>query len=230
LKDRTLLIDIGNSRIKLTFAGPTPPRDFAVIKKEKLKEKLIYSGAELIIYSSVNPEVEKIVLSIDSIEKKRISADKIDKPKLNYYPISSLGDDRVANILSAYKLYGETVAVVDFGTAITVDIIKNGEYIGGGIFPGISLLLESLNIGTKLVKPDSFKPQLKPGKSTKESVSSAITNSIVGMIKNYLNLNRVRNLVFTGGYGRIFLRYFRSAHYDPLLTLKGLYFYGQLFL
>ncbi len=230
MKDKTLLIDIGNSRIKLTHAGSTPPRDFAVIKKDRFKERLLVSEAELIIYSSVNPDVEKILLSIDSIEKKRISAEKIDKPKLNYYPVSSLGDDRLANILSAYKLYGETVAVVDFGTAITVDIIKNGEHIGGGIFPGISLLLKALNAGTQLVKPDSFNPQLIPGKSTNKSVSSAITNSIVGMIKNYLRIERVRKLVFTGGYGRVFLKYFRTAHYDPLLTLKGLYFYGQLFL
>jgi pantothenate kinase type III len=49
-----------------------------------------------------------------------------------YRNLSNLGADRIANAVGAYFDYGKDVAVVDFGTATTIDFVtSNGEYLGG---------------------------------------------------------------------------------------------------
>src|SRR5436309_2735606 len=43
-----------------------------------------------------------------------------------------VGADRIANAVAAYERFGDACIVVDFGTAITYDVVSTaGEYLGG---------------------------------------------------------------------------------------------------
>ena len=55
---------------------------------------------------------------------------RLDNPR-------ELGADRLVNAVAAYERFGGPCAVVDFGTAITFDVVSaEGEYLGGVIGPG----------------------------------------------------------------------------------------------
>ena len=56
-----------------------------------------------------------------------------------------VGADRIVNALAAFELIGGPVIAVDFGTATTFDCVsKDGEYLGGVIFPGMHTSMEAL--------------------------------------------------------------------------------------
>ena len=56
-----------------------------------------------------------------------------------------IGDDRIVNMIYAKKNLKNSVIVIDFGTATTLDVLnKKGIYNGGVITPGIDLSLKSL--------------------------------------------------------------------------------------
>jgi type III pantothenate kinase len=56
-----------------------------------------------------------------------------------------VGADRIVNSLAAFELLGGPVIAVDFGTATTFDCVsKDGEYLGGAIFPGIHTSMAAL--------------------------------------------------------------------------------------
>ena len=56
-----------------------------------------------------------------------------------------VGADRIVNGVAAFQKYGGPCIVVDFGTAITFDVISaKCEYLGGAIAPGIGITSEAL--------------------------------------------------------------------------------------
>ena len=63
-----------------------------------------------------------------------------------------IGADRLANAAAVAKLYGYPAIVVDFGTAVTFDIISaRGAYIGGAIAPGLEAMTNFLYQRTALL-------------------------------------------------------------------------------
>src|SRR5260370_11774607 len=56
-----------------------------------------------------------------------------------------VGADRIVNGVAAFHKYGGPCIVVDFGTAITFDVVSERcEYLGGGIAPGLGISSEAL--------------------------------------------------------------------------------------
>jgi len=67
--------------------------------------------------------------------------------QINYHPPDSLGTDRICSASAAFEKYrgeSETLAVIDFGTATTFNIISKGVFEGGLILPGFGLYKNSL--------------------------------------------------------------------------------------
>src|ERR671932_1031491 len=57
-----------------------------------------------------------------------------------------IGPDRLVNAVAGYERAGGPCVVVDFGTAVTHDVVsRDGEYLGGVIFPGVEISLEALS-------------------------------------------------------------------------------------
>ena len=56
-----------------------------------------------------------------------------------------IGPDRLVNAVAGFEKVGGACVVVDFGTAVTHDVVsEDGEYLGGVIFPGVEISLEAL--------------------------------------------------------------------------------------
>ena len=83
-----------------------------------------------------------------------------------------LGADRIAAAAGACGLFGAPVAVIDFGTATTLNFIGNGnKYKGGAIMPGLELMRKSLFSDTaQLPDVTVFKPMSPLGKDTVECI------------------------------------------------------------
>ena len=97
---------------------------------------------------------------------------------LNPYEI---GADLVANAVAALQKYGKLTTIIDFGTAITFDLIsKNKEYLGGVIAPGMELTSKSLHLHTALLpEVPLVKPKRVRGTNTKTCIQSGIYYSSI---------------------------------------------------
>lgn len=148
-----------------------------------------------------------------------------------YDPPSAVGADRLANAVAAESLVGSPAIVVDFGTAVTLDVVSSQkEYLGGSILPGIYLALESLAGKTsKLPAIDlSEESPQAIGKTTPESLRSGVllgtagaVESLIGRIK--LELGGDAAVVATGGLATRIAGLCPSIHrVEPHLTLDGL--------
>ena len=55
---------------------------------------------------------------------------------IHYDNPQEVGADRIADAVAAFEKYGGPCIVLDFGTAITFDVVsEKGEYLGGAIAP-----------------------------------------------------------------------------------------------
>ena len=139
-----LLIDNSNSFTKFALASRT-----ALVATRKLRTRDLDSGSlsrtlrgwrfDSVVMCSVVPEKGALLathlrahpfLAVNARTRLGIG---IEYPKPR-----TIGADRLANAVSATHFYGAPVVVVDFGTAVTFDIIsRDRNYIGGVIAPGL---------------------------------------------------------------------------------------------
>lgn len=240
---KLLAIDIGNTTTV-----------FGIFEGENLKEKwkvsshrertedewwiliknTVGEGFDDVVISSVVPPITEVLRS--AFEKHWGKTPLFLEPGVRtglsivYDPPSSVGADRVANAVAGVRKYGFPLIIVDFGTAITFDVIsKKGEYIGGAIAPGARISSEALFTRTaKLPKVELSRPARVIGKNTVESIQSGLYYGFIGMVEGILNnlfheLGGKVRVIATGGEGEIFFSAIKAIElYDPDLTLEGL--------
>ncbi len=141
-----------------------------------------------------------------------------------------VGADRLVNAVSAVRVYGKPLIIVDIGTAITFDAIDSeGAYQGGVIFPGIKISMEALFLkASKLPRVDIDRPEKAIGKTTVQSMQSGAVRGYVGALTGIITdiqkeLGGGARVVATGGMGRMMAEYCSLIDVvDPNLTLEGL--------
>lgn len=249
-----LAIDIGNTNISFGIFSATNrggfaenygerkervARRFDILTKDynfqKLKKRL--SGAVNINDSIVCSVVPKATEALEK-DLKRLSGKppyiigkNIEVPIKNLYRRpGEVGQDRLVNAYAGVALYGFPLIVVDFGTAVTFDVIsKNKEYSGGMILPGLRISLSVLAQETALLpKIHLQSPKEFIGSSTKESMLSgivygfaALTDDLTKRIKGKIGTKAL--VIGTGGDINLIGRYCRMLDkIDKDLTLKGL--------
>ncbi len=143
-----------------------------------------------------------------------------------------LGADRLVNAVAAHDRLGGPCVSVDFGTAITYDVVSAaGEYVGGIITPGIEISMEALTErGAKLPKIDLAEPRMVIGKSTVDAIRSGIVYGFAGQVDGIIG--RIRGemgdglrTIATGGLAEHVVPFTAPGvieEVDDLLTLKGL--------
>lgn len=234
-----LTIDIGNTNISFGVF-----RDNKIIKRFNLPTK-DYSFRELkgvvgdikiadTIICSVVPDAAKTVEN-DLIKLLRkqpyITGENIKVPINNRYRNpQQTGQDRLVNAYAGIMLYGAPLIVVDFGTAVTFDIItKNKEYLGGMILPGMAISLQILAERTALLpKVKLNKPREFIGRDTKNSMLSGIVYGFAALsdelgerIKH--KIEGSAKTLGTGGNIKLISQYCEKLDIiDKDLTLKGL--------
>jgi type III pantothenate kinase len=233
-----LLVDISNSYTKLAFASITRLSAPVRIATARLSSHAVTGflrrrKIRKVVVSSVVPEknaailraAKKIeVICLDSTLKLGIGID-YPKPK-------SIGADRLANAVAVTELYGFPAIVVDFGTAVTFDIIScRRKYIGGVIAPGLEAMTNFLYQRTALLPKIALKePRSAIGKSTIEAMLAGAVIGYRGLVREILAQIREEqfprnklHVVATGGYARLIARELPEiGAIKPHLTLEGL--------
>ncbi len=239
-----ILVDIGNTSLHFGVEKDgSIIEDFRVYKKDFNRKNLRnilsrYPGQDIIV-CSVAPSVLGYFRKLK--RKVYIIGEDIKIPIKSYYNKDEIGQDRLINAFAANSIYPRAKIIVDFGTAITIDILsKKGSYLGGLILPGINLYLNSLSqcelLPDKLIYKNkySFIP-----KNTRESIFAGIGESFPIMINSLVHKyiktlgkkqhSKIRVIV-TGGESPLLIRKLDFPYiYDPLLTLKGVLFLKKQF-
>jgi type III pantothenate kinase len=239
-----LLIDISNSFTKLAFASKTKigrrqkvatPRFDGNFLRHFINRRRIDRWIVSSVVPKKNREVQKAagktkVLWLNSRLKLGVGID-YPKPK-------SIGADRLANAAAIAALYGCPAIVVDFGTAVTFDIVSEGKnYIGGVIAPGLEAMTNFLYQRTALLPKLSLKePHRAIGRSTIDAMRSGavlgyrgLVREIIARIKAERFSRRKVHVVATGGYAELIsgrLPEIEAVHRE--LTLEGLRIVGNL--
>ncbi len=187
-----------------------------------------------VILSSVVPKATvplKQALKPLVTPRPLVVGESIRAPILNRYRIpSQVGQDRLVDAAAAYDLYGGPVIVVDFGTAVTIDLVsKKKEYLGGIIVPGIEIALEALTTRAALLpKIELIPPRELLGRDTIGSMRSGIFFGYSALCDGLVARLKAKHgpkakVVATGGHAPLIAPYCRTVQkINPHLTLQGL--------
>jgi type III pantothenate kinase len=118
----------------------------------------------------------------------QLTSDTLRGVGVRYPKPRTIGQDRLANALAARHHFGDPVLVVDFGTAVTFDVVdRAGDYIGGIIAPGLAAMTDYLHEKTALLPRIRIRePRAVVGKDTEQAM-------LVGAVHGYRGL--VRGLI-----------------------------------
>lgn len=150
---------------------------------------------------------------------------------INYPRPATIGADRLANAVAARHHFGAPVVVVDFGTAVTFDVVdRAGDYVGGIIAPGLAAMTDYLHEKTALLPRIRIREvQSVIGKSTEQAMRVGAVQGYRGLIQELIRaLKRELKaprlpVVATGGCAELIgARLKVITAVDPLLTLEGL--------
>jgi type III pantothenate kinase len=141
-----------------------------------------------------------------------------------------VGADRLVNAVAAYERLGGPCVIVDFGTAITYDVVgARGEYVGGIIAPGVEISMEALTSRAAAIpKIDLTPPRALIGKSTVEAIRSGVIFGFAAQVDGMLGrlreeLGDETAAVATGGLAGAIVPFCELIDdVDPMLTLTGL--------
>jgi type III pantothenate kinase len=142
----------------------------------------------------------------------------------------TIGADRLANAVGVASRFGAPAVVVDFGTAVTFDIVSHlRQYIGGVIAPGLGAMTEYLYQRTALLpRINLSEPTNIIGKSTKEAMLAGAIFGYRGLVRQIVTeivgkLEGKAHIVATGSYASLIAAKLPELQIvDPDLTLEGL--------
>ncbi len=237
-----LVIDVGNTSTKVGLVGSKGiVREVEMLTANILRSKSklpFVKQAEGAIIASVVPHA---LLPLRRLLKKAgvshpiVVSSKLDLGIGIRYPNpKSIGADRLVNAVAAAALYRTPAIVVDFGTAVTFDVISaRGDYLGGVIAPGVRVLTNYLHDHTALLPHISLsEPRRAIGKSTVEAMRAGAVIGYRGLIRTILSsvkrelegkTRKKVHIIATGGHSSLIASGIAEIEkIDPHLTLKGL--------
>ncbi len=237
--ERVLVVDIGNRWVKTyitvgdELGGRWSYPTGGVEWSNRLREIAERSACAAAVLVSVVPDAGELALAIlqrAQIETTVVSGDMDLPVKVEYASPERLGADRVAVAVGAWHFYGDqadTVVVVDAGTAVTVDLVRQGKYHGGAILPGIDMMTDALHRRAAQLPQVTrrTKPQF-PGKGTEQSIAAGVYAAVAGAVDflwhRYTKRAKRGVLVMTGGDAERISPLVKAPHLvDPLLLVKG---------
>jgi len=150
---------------------------------------------------------------------------------IDYPKPGSIGPDRLANAVAARNRFGAPVVIVDFGTAVTFDVVNRaGNYAGGIIAPGLAAMTDYLHEKTALLPRITIREiKASVGKSTEQAMLIGAVHGYRGLVRELIaelkRELRVKELpvVATGGYAKLIAAKLPEiSAVAPDLTLEGL--------
>lgn len=243
-----LAIDIGNTNIvlgciednilfvsRLTTNKQATEDEYAInfhniLNIKKIDPKSINGAIISSVVPSINSAICEAVKAITGHEPLIVGPGiktglniKLDNP-------AQLGSDRVVGAVAAIAQYPKPIIVIDMGTATTFCAInKQGEHLGGIIYPGVKISLDALTqMASNLSGISLTKPKKVIGSNTAESMKSGILYGNAAMIDGMIDrfeeeLGSAATIVATGGLSGTIIPFCKhKIIFDNDLLLKGL--------
>lgn len=232
-----LIVDIGNTVIKLAVVDQINVFDFAQCTNHEFKSTLKSLRTKYpFLKQAVKSEVGFFDKTNDDLLFELYNVYSITKdtrlPFENEYQSNSLGVDRKSLVTGAlnFKDENQAILIVSLGTCITYDYLDaSNTYLGGAISPGIKLRYESLHNFTQNL------PLLTPemqghfiGNNTQSAIHNGVLNGVIqeikGTQKQYKKMNLNLTCLLTGGDAQLLHPYLKSRFFaTPFLMLHGIY-------
>jgi type III pantothenate kinase len=194
----TLLVDCGNSRIKWAVSAPAWRTGAFVHRAADMLALLDEHWSALprparVVLSCVTDGARRAALAGWIERRWARSAEFIEARaaacgvRNGYREPTRLGPDRWAALIGARAMTTEPVCVVDCGTAVTADAMNGaGEFLGGVIFPGLTLLGAGLAGGTAAVGPGDGVASSCQARSTADAAAAGVLYGCAGAIARFI--------------------------------------------
>ena len=245
--DSFFVVDVGNTRTKWAISNKErilrehefPTAKFAEIRGRKIPKLDLPDHPIGAIISCVVPAAlpgVKACLGSLGISRPLVVSPKLDLGiGIKVASPAKVGADRLVNAAAVAGLYGAPAVVVDFGTAVTFDVLsEKKEYLGGAIAPGVSAMTEYLHEHTALLPRITLsEPSSAIGRDTVSAMRVGAVVGYRGLIRGVLeaiaqelgqSLGRGGlKVVATGGHAKLIAEKMTEVTaVAPRLTLDGL--------
>lgn len=239
-----LLLDIGNTHTHLGFAGdhrivkqtniPTAAWDDGTAARQVadfVGRKPVAGAALCSVVPRATPVAREAVAAQWQVAALELIPRTLRGIGIDYPKPETIGPDRLANAVAVRHHFGAPSVVVDFGTAVTFDVVnRRGDYVGGIIAPGLAAMTEYLHDKTALLPKIKIREtRAVIGKSTAEAMLIGAVHGYRGLVRELVQeLKRelkVRRLpvVATGSYAQLIAAKLPEiTAVEPNLTLEGL--------
>lgn len=232
-----LLINNNNTRTKFALADRSGLLDHRAILSEDVSVDSVHSllkgwRYDQVAIASVVPRDQAALReSQEGTPVVEISPEILLGIEIDFPDPSMIGADRLANAAAvADRCEGSPIVVVDFGTAVTFDIIDpRPAYVGGVIAPGLDAMRHYLHERTALLPEiDIVRPESAIGKSTEHAMQSGAFHGYRGLVREILTrieseLESPAKVIATGGYAALLADGFEEiSSVEPYLTMEGL--------
>ena len=239
-----LLFDIGNTNTHVGLAN-----DMRVLKNTDIPTAAFIAGkaagqlqrfigkAELShaaicsVVPRATPKIQGAIRSLWKLTTLELTPKTLRGVGIDYPKPNTIGPDRLANAVAARYHFGAPAVVVDFGTAVTFDVVDtHGNYVGGIIAPGLTAMTDYLHERTALLPRIKIREVKSPiGKSTEHAMLVGAVHGYRGLVrelvvelKRELKTKRLP-VVATGGYAELIAAKLPEiTAIKPDLTLEGL--------
>ena len=239
-----LLLDIGNTHTHLGLAGRDRVRRQQNIRTsawgDGTAEKLladftcrtaVHAVALASVVPRFTPLIRRVIKQRWQLPCLELNCKTVYGIGIDYPRPRTIGADRLANAVAVRHHYGAPSVVVDFGTAVTFDVVnRSGNYAGGIIAPGLAAMTDYLHEKTALL------PQIKIrevkeiiGRNTEQAMMIGAVHGYRGLVRELITQLKcelhARRLpvVATGGYAALMAAKLPEiTAVEPLLTLEGL--------
>ena len=228
-----LIVDVGNSRAKVVVMDD----DMIVYQSvtENLTDDIVadivaqYSGVCSAIISTTRGDGDRLKTMVERCVARVLlfsPATTLIPIKNGYHTPNTLGADRLAAAVGAWAMEPESdVMVVDFGTAITIDYVIDGEFRGGNISPGVTTRFRALADYTACLPLCSATEEvLEYGRTTTEAIEQGVMRGVEHEIRGYVEAfskeNDKKRIIFTGGDAKYFVKRIKNtifADCEPLI-------------
>lgn len=243
---KALVVDISNGRTKLALARggellsevrmlPTP--EVSEITLQRTCADWRYAVAVLCsVVPCAAAVAETYFASRVPVRRVSVAAD-LPVDFSGYAGHATLGADRIADaVAAAYLCPDAPLAVIDAGTATTVDVVLPAEragekprFLGGAIAPGVGTMVRALRSSTaQLPAVPLSAPAHALGQSTVEALQNGCVRGYRGLLRELLQSMeqecgcRLRP-VLTGGDSLLLAELMPElGEPEPLLTLRGI--------
>jgi type III pantothenate kinase len=219
-----LIVDIGNSRIKVVvMAGDSVVEEYVSADVNRLWLKDIVDGHKEIcraIVSSTSSTGAMVAQWLSEMVEYTLLFEPATTPvpiANSYTTPQTLGADRLAAAVGGVALFPDgDLMIVDFGTAITIDYVVDGGFVGGNISPGVTTRFRALaDYTAKLPLCSPTDEVLTYGRTTREAIEQGvmqgITNEIEGYIEAFLCEKEKKYIIFTGGDAKYFVKRIKNT-------------------